>query len=83
MEILVDGGITRGSDVIKALCLGADACMIGRAYLYGLAAGGQRGVTRALDILRDEMQRVMRLIGCPDVKKLGPGYVEKVNTLSQ
>ena len=63
LELVVDGGIRRGSDILKALALGADACSIGRAYLYGLAAGGQAGVEHALGLLRDELLRGMALIG--------------------
>ena len=77
-EIIIDGGVRRGADVIKALALGATGCMIGRPYLYGLAAGGERGVTRALDIFRSEMERVMKLIGCDSVRKLNPGYVRRI-----
>jgi L-lactate dehydrogenase (cytochrome) len=77
IEVMIDGGITRGSDVIKALALGAKACLVGRAYLYGLGAGGEKGVTRCYDILRDEMVRVMQLIGCSDVRELGPKYLRK------
>jgi L-lactate dehydrogenase (cytochrome) len=74
-EILLDGGIRRGSDVVKALALGANACMMGRAYLYGLAAGGQAGVELALTILRNEIVRTMKLLGCADVHKLDRRYV--------
>lgn len=81
LEILIDGGITRGSDIIKAIALGADACMIGRAYLYGLAAGGEKGVDRALSILKDEMERVMALIGCNDINKLNSDYIEKLSPI--
>jgi L-lactate dehydrogenase (cytochrome) len=77
VEVMIDGGITRGSDVIKALALGAKACLIGRAYLYGLGAGGEKGVTRCYEILRDEMTRVMQLIGCPDIRELGPHYLRR------
>jgi L-lactate dehydrogenase (cytochrome) len=76
-EIILDGGIRRGSDVVKALALGADACMMGRAYLYGLAAGGQAGVELALTILRTEIVRTMKLLGCADVKKLDRRYVRE------
>ena len=62
-EIIVDGGIRRGVDVLKAIALGATACMIGRPYVYGLAAGGQAGVERALQILKDELERNMVLMG--------------------
>ncbi|MBL4586998.1 MAG: alpha-hydroxy-acid oxidizing protein [Flavobacteriales bacterium] len=77
MEIIIDGGIQRGSDVIKAIALGAKAVLIGRAYLYGLAAGGEEGVTRSYDILQEEMIRVMQLIGCSSLKELNAGYVKK------
>lgn len=61
--VICDGGIRRGSDIVKALALGADACSIGRAYLYGLGAAGEVGVNRALEMLRDEMTRTMALAG--------------------
>jgi len=77
LEIICDGGIRRGNHVVKALALGANACSIGRGYLYGLAAGGQGGVERALDILRSEFERTMALIGCNSVAKLGRSYVRK------
>ena len=76
IEILIDGGITRGSDVIKALALGATGCLIGRAYLYGLAADGEAGVSRAYEILEDEMIRVMQLIGCTSISELSPAHVK-------
>jgi L-lactate dehydrogenase (cytochrome) len=75
-EVLIDGGIRRGSDIVKALCLGARAVLIGRAYAYGLAAGGQVGVAKAIDILRTDMIRTMKLLGCGSVTQLGPEYVE-------
>ena len=71
LTILVDGGFCRGLDVLKALALGADGVMIGRAALYGLAAGGQPGVARALGILRAEMERGMTLLGCRSLDELG------------
>jgi L-lactate dehydrogenase (cytochrome) len=74
-EVLVDGGIRRGSHVIAAIALGARAVMIGRPYLYGLAAAGERGVERVLDILRAEMLRTMVLMGCSSVAELGPTWV--------
>jgi L-lactate dehydrogenase (cytochrome) len=77
LEIICDGGIRRGNHVVKALALGANACSIGRGYLYGLAAGGQGGAERALDILRSEFERTMALIGCKSVAKLGRSYVHK------
>jgi (S)-mandelate dehydrogenase len=69
--VLVDGGFRRGSDVIKALALGAHGVMIGRAALYGLAAGGEAGVAHALGLLRTEMERVMTLLGCRNLAELG------------
>lgn len=77
-EVLLDGGIERGSDVVKALALGAKGVLIGKAYLYGLAAGGEEGVARSYAILRDEMERVMRLIGVNAVSELGPQHVRRV-----
>jgi len=78
IEILIDGGVRRGADVIKAVALGAKACLIGRPYLYGLAAGGQAGVSRSLDILRSEMDRTMKLIGCPSIAQLDSSYVSNL-----
>jgi L-lactate dehydrogenase (cytochrome) len=63
IELICDGGIRRGSDVVKAVALGADACMIGRPYLFGLAAGGERGVDHVLDLLRDGLRSTMALLG--------------------
>ena len=71
LDVVVDGGIKRGTDVVKALCLGAKAVGVGRAPLFGLAAGGQEGVERVLEILRDETATAMRLLGVKDVKGLG------------
>jgi (S)-mandelate dehydrogenase len=69
--VLVDGGFRRGSDVIKALSLGAHGVMIGRPALYGLAAGGQAGVSHALGLLRAEMERALTLLGCRSLGELG------------
>lgn len=76
IEVLLDGGVRRGGDVIKAVALGAKAVLIGRPYLYGLAAEGQQGVERILEILRAEMSRSMRLLGCASVAALDRSYVE-------
>ncbi|HHX81888.1 MAG TPA: alpha-hydroxy-acid oxidizing protein [Pseudomonadaceae bacterium] len=76
-EVLIDGGIRRGTDIIKALSLGAKACMIGRPFLYGLAAGGQAGVTRSIDILGSELRRSMMLLGCSDVTQLNRDYLQR------
>lgn len=74
-EVLMDGGIRRGTDIVKALCLGARAVLIGRAYAFGMAAAGQPGVTRALEILREDLERTLRLIGCDSVSALDSSYV--------
>ncbi len=71
-EVILDGGVRRGADVIKALCLGARACMIGRAWLYGLAAGGEAGVARALEILTNEIDLAMALLGRTKLDELTP-----------
>ena len=76
VEVLMDGGIRRGSDIVKALCLGARAVLIGRAYAYGLAAGGEAGVARAIEILRADFVRTLKLLGCPSVDDLDPSYVD-------
>jgi L-lactate dehydrogenase (cytochrome) len=76
VEVLMDGGIRRGSDIVKAICLGARAVLIGRAYTYGLAAAGEQGVTRAIDILRDDLLRTMALLGCPSLDKLDRSFIE-------
>jgi len=70
IEIILDSGIRRGTHVLKALALGADACMIGRPYLYGLAAGGQPGVARALQLLRAEIELDMKLMGCRNLSEV-------------
>jgi L-lactate dehydrogenase (cytochrome) len=77
LEIICDGGIRRGTHVIKALAMGANACSIGRGYLFGLAAGGQAGVERSLELLHSEVVRDMTLLGCDSIAKLGRGYVRK------
>ncbi len=75
IEVLMDGGIRRGADIVKALCLGARAVLCGRAYAYGLAAAGEAGVARALEILRTDLERTMRLLGCPSVEALDRSYI--------
>jgi (S)-mandelate dehydrogenase len=75
LTLFVDGGVRRGVDVLKALALGADAVFVGRATLYGLAAAGQAGVERALDILREEIDRDLGLLGAPSVQDLGPDFL--------
>ncbi|MBV9718194.1 MAG: alpha-hydroxy-acid oxidizing protein [Candidatus Eremiobacteraeota bacterium] len=78
-EVLLDSGIRRGGDVVKALCLGARAVLIGRAYAYGLGAAGGAGVARAIEILRDDIIRTLRLLGCHDAGALDSSYVETPN----
>jgi len=76
IEVLMDGGIRRGADIVKAICLGARAVLCGRAYAYGLAAAGYAGVARALEILREDLNRTLRLLGCPAVGSLDSSYVD-------
>jgi L-lactate dehydrogenase (cytochrome) len=71
-EVYLDGGILDGGDVVAAVAMGARACLVGRAYLYGLMAGGERGVQRAADILGAEISRTLQLLGVPSVAQLGP-----------
>lgn len=77
LEIICDGGVRRGTHVVKALALGANACSIGRGYLYPLAAGGQSGVERGLTLLRAEVERTLALMGCDSVQKLGPSFIRR------
>ncbi len=74
-EIYLDTGIMSGADIVAAVALGADACLVGRAYLYGLMAGGQRGVARAAEILTKEVRRTMALLGVSSVAELSPSHV--------
>jgi isopentenyl diphosphate isomerase/L-lactate dehydrogenase-like FMN-dependent dehydrogenase len=76
IEVLIDGGVMRGSDVVKAIALGAKCVLVGRAYLYGLAAGGEAGVSRVFEILKDEITRVMQLIGCTSLEELDSSYIK-------
>jgi L-lactate dehydrogenase (cytochrome) len=75
-EVFVDGGIRRGADIVKAICMGAKAVLIGRAYGYGLAAGGQSGVARAIAILKADIERTLVLLGCASIRQLDRSYVE-------
>ena len=80
--VFCDSGFRRGSDVVKALCLGANAVMVGRATLYGVAAGGEAGAARALEIFRDEIHRNIALLGVNTLSQLGPQYLKFIdNTL--
>ena len=73
-QVLLDTGVMTGADVVAAVAQGATSVMVGRAYLYGLMAGGERGVARAVDILTDEVQRTLRLLGVDRVDDLGPQH---------
>lgn len=75
VEVLMDGGVRRGSDIAKAICLGARAVLIGRAYAYGLAAAGEAGVARALKILKDDLDLTLTLLGCKSIDELDQSYL--------
>ena len=77
IEIICDGGVRRGSDIVKALALGANACMAGRAYLYGLGAAGELGVDRVLEWLHDELRRTMALIGATTIGEIKADHVRR------
>jgi (S)-mandelate dehydrogenase len=79
LALFVDGGIRRGSDVLKAMALGADAVLVGRAVLYGVAAAGRPGASRALAILHEEIDRDLALLGCPSVAELGRHYLVRAS----
>lgn len=78
-EVLLDSGIRRGSDIVKAVCLGARAVLCGRAYVYGLAAGGEAGVARAIEILRADLERSLKLLGCSSVGALEKSYLRRAS----
>ena len=81
IEVLFDGGVRRGADVVKALCLGARAVLLGRGYAYGMAAFGDEGVTRALEIFFADFDRTMKLLGCDSIDKLDMSYLEPARRL--
>lgn len=83
IEVLLDGGVRRGGDVVKALALGAKAVLVGRPYLYALAVDGQYGVEQILDVLRTEMARSMRLVGCASVDELDSSYVDPAPSVAR
>jgi len=74
-EVLIDGGVLRGQDVVAAVAFGATAVLVGRAYLYGLMAGGEAGVQKAYDLLKAEVVRTMQLMGVTNVAELTPDRV--------
>jgi L-lactate dehydrogenase (cytochrome) len=77
MEVLMDGGIRRGGDIVKALALGAKAVLLGRGYAYGMAAAGEAGIDRALEIFQADLLRTMKLLGCASVADLNASYIQK------
>jgi isopentenyl diphosphate isomerase/L-lactate dehydrogenase-like FMN-dependent dehydrogenase len=77
MPILVDSGFRRGTDIVKALCMGATAVCVGRPYVWGLGAFGQAGVERVLELLREELYGAMQQVGAPTIKQLVPGMVRR------
>ena len=79
MEIMVDTGIINGADIVASLALGADFTLIGRAYLYGLMAGGRAGVDRTIEILRSQIERTMKLLQVTSVEELGPQHVTQLS----
>jgi L-lactate dehydrogenase (cytochrome) len=80
MEVYCDGGVRRGSDVLKAVALGARACLIGRAYLYGLGAAGELGVDAVIAMFESDLRRTMSLLGVNRVDELTPEYIERVSS---
>jgi isopentenyl diphosphate isomerase/L-lactate dehydrogenase-like FMN-dependent dehydrogenase len=80
MEVLLDSGVRRGKDVVKALALGAKAVLVGRYYVWGLAVGGQAGVSHVLEQLRGEVKNTLQLMGCPSVHDLDPSWIARANT---
>src|SRR5690606_3358419 len=81
VEVILDGGVRRGTHIVKALALGARACSAGRPHLYGLGAGGEAGVAQALKILKTELARDLALLGCPRVADLDASFVRRVREL--
>ena len=80
IDVMMDGGIRRGGDIVKAICLGAKAVLVGRAYAYGLGAGGGPGVARAIEILRADVERTLKLLGCASIKSLDRSWVDVPST---
>lgn len=80
-EVMIDTGIMSGADIVASIALGARFTLVGRAYLYGLMAGGEAGVNRAVDILSEQVERTMRLLGVTALEELGPGHVTQLERL--
>jgi L-lactate dehydrogenase (cytochrome) len=78
VEVMVDTGIMTGADIVAAIALGARFTLVGRAYLYGLMAGGRRGVDRAIEILSEEIVRTMKLLGVRSIAELEPAHVTQL-----
>ena len=83
LDVILDGGVRRGTHLVKAMAMGASACMLGRPYLYGLAAFGQPGVQRVLSLLKQETQRTLALLGCSSFDDLGRQHVHAADRLPQ
>ena len=83
VEIMVDTGIMNGADIVAALALGADFTLIGRAYLYGLMAGGRAGVDRTIEILRSQIERTMKLLQVTSIEELGPQHVTQLTRFNR
>jgi L-lactate dehydrogenase (cytochrome) len=81
-EVHLDTGIMSGADVVAAVALGARYTMVGRAYLYGLMAGGEAGVDRMIQILSEQIERTMRLLGVASLEELEPGHVTQLQRLA-
>merc|ERR1712070_347546 len=80
VEVIVDGGIKRGRDIFKALALGAKAVMLGRPLIYGMAVGGEKGVARTVEILRDELKTIMQLAGTQDTSQIDQTFITRNGT---
>ena len=80
-EIAIDTGIMSGADIVASIALGAKFTLVGRAYLYGLMAGGREGVDRMIYILRDQIERTMKLLGVTALEELNPGHVTQLQRL--
>lgn len=83
VEIIIDTGIRNGADIVASLALGADFTLIGRAYLFGLMAGGREGVDRTIEILGEQVERTMRLLQVADVSELNPAHVTQLRQFNR